>query len=136
MRPEIHGSGAFFLEVEGIAAASFARCEGLGASRAVFAYHEGGAPRPRLLAGDETFTPIVLERGLARDRELFEWFRRAERRDGAVVLLDPGGREVARWTFARGWPSRWEGPELDAGEAAVALERLEIVHEGLAWAPR
>ena len=66
-----------------------------------------------------------------RDPGLYDWFLRGERRDGAVVLLGHDGREVLRWAFARGWPCRWEGPAFDARRTEVALELLEIAHEGL-----
>ena len=54
-------------------------------------------------------------------------------RDGAITLLDPSGTAVARWTFSRGRPTEWRGPTLDAANVSVALEELEIVHEGLKW---
>ena len=87
----------------------------------------------RLLRGAAASPHIVLERGVVADRELHEWFARGDRREGAIVLLAPGGKEAARWSFHRGWPCRWEGPALHAWSQAVALERLEIAHEGLAW---
>ena len=133
-----HGADGFHLEIEGISAARFVRCAGLAASRSVFEYAEGGSRAARKLPGDEVFSNIVLERGVARDRELFEWYAKGDRRDGAVVLLGADGREVLRWAFSRGWPCRWEGPPLDARRAEVALELLdaalellEITHEGL-----
>jgi phage tail-like protein len=49
------------------------------------------------------------------------------------VLLDPIRQEVARFNFVEGWPSRWEGPHLRARSNEVAIETLEIVHEGLDW---
>ena len=126
-----HGADGFHLEIEGISAARFVRCAGLAVSRSVLEYAEGGSRAARKLPGGEVFSNIVLERGVARDRELFEWYAKGDRRDGAVVLLGADGREVLRWAFSRGWPCRWEGPPLDARRAEVALELLEITHEGL-----
>jgi len=31
----------------------------------------------------------------------------------------------------RGWPAKWEGPALNARTNEVAIETLEIAHEGL-----
>jgi phage tail-like protein len=122
---------SFHLEIGGISTASFTSCSGLESSVAVFEYVEGGANAPRKLRGAESFSNIVLERGVARDRELFDWYSRGDRRDGAVVLLDPAGREVVRWALTRAWPCRWTGPTLDASAAEVAIESVEIAHEGL-----
>jgi T4-like virus tail tube protein gp19 len=35
------------------------------------------------------------------------------------------------WAFTAGVAAKWSGPELDAQSDAVALERLEIAHQGL-----
>jgi hypothetical protein len=56
--------------------------------------------------------------------------------DGEVVqaeleLLDDTGAAVRTWRFRRGLPVRWSGPALVASSSAVALEELEIAHEGL-----
>jgi len=136
MTPRFLATDRFCLELDGLAAASFTRCGGLEAATTVLSYHEGGATAPRALRGEPVLRPLVLERGLARDAELYEWYRRGDRRDGAIVLLAEGGREACRWLFRRGWPCVWEGPSLDAAAAAAALERLEIVHEGIQWIVR
>lgn len=129
-------SSSFHLEIAGISAASFVRCTGLAAQRAVLAYYEGGAAAPHLLPGPEEPGSFRLERGVVRDHSLFDWYRKMDRRAGAVVLLGREGREVARWGFRRGWPRSWSGPAFDAGVSEIALEGLEIVHEGLEWLTR
>ena len=53
------------------------------------------------------------------------------RRDGLIELLDDTGSTVASWRFRRGIPMRWVGPSLIAGHNALAVEELEIAHEGL-----
>jgi phage tail-like protein len=131
MPPEAHSAASFHLEIDGISAGSFVRCRGLCASVEVVEVREGGSDQVRRLRGDAAWSSIVLERGVARGGELLQWFAEGRRRDGAVVLLSADGREVSRWAFVRGWPCRWEGPALDAHATAVALELLEISHEGL-----
>jgi len=130
------GAHMFHLEVDGLSCASFTRCDGLGVRREVLAYCEGGAVAPRIFRGRELASSIVLERGVFRDTTLWSWYLRGDPRDGAVVLLGRNGEEVARWRFLRGWPSAWTGPSLDANEAAIALESLEIAHEGIEWVAR
>jgi phage tail-like protein len=60
------------------------------------------------------------------------------RYDGMVRALAPtGDREVARWTFTRGLPSKVVGPALHARTGEIAIEELHIVHEGLQlWRPQ
>jgi phage tail-like protein len=129
-------SSRFYLEIDGISSGNFVRCSGLGSSVETFEYVEGGTSEVRRLRGDLRHDALVLERGVVRERELLEWFERGDRRSGAVVLVSADGREVARWAFSRGWPVRWDGPVLDSRGGDVALEALEIVHEGIQWIQR
>ena len=76
---------------------------------------------------------------MSDDRDLYDWHRQwangdpaATRRSGAVVMLDRQGQEKARWNFVRAWPSKWTGPTLSAEQSDIAIETLEIAHEGLA----
>ncbi len=131
MKENLIQSDCFHLEIDGVSAGGFLRCSGLGSRIDTFEYAEGGTDAPRRFAGDRHFDTIVLEKGLTKSRELYDWFEHGERRDGAIVLLARTGEERLRWEFAAGWPRRWQGPLLDADSTEVAVERLEIVHEGL-----
>ena len=126
----------FHLEIDGVSAGGFLRCSGLGGEVNVFEYTEGGATSPRKFPGDRVVSNVVLERGVVRSPELYSWFVEGDPRDGAIVLLTPDGREEMRWELKRAWPCRWSGPLLDAGEPGVAVEMIELVHEGLRWNPR
>ena len=133
MNRQLLRGDAFCLEIDGLSTAGFARCVGLEASRRVVAYREGGCDGERLF--DDGITPgrITLERGVTRDRALWEWFESGDRRDSAVVLLDGKGEERSRWWLRQAFPSRWEGPELNAKNAEIALETLEITFEAMEW---
>lgn len=47
-----------------------------------------------------------------------------------ITLCDPTGAPVISWTLRNVYPSAWEGPELDAKTAGIAMEKLTLVHEG------
>lgn len=126
----------FGLELDGMACASFVACSGLSARREVFEFHEGGHDGVRRLQGDTLWSPLVLERGTTRNGDLFQWFEKGDARDGAILLLSSSGDELVRWEFTRAWPTRWDGPTLDARHSTVALECLELVHEGVRWIAR
>ena len=61
--------------------------------------------------------------------------RRGKRRDGLIVLRNDQHEPVKAWQFARGLPAKWTGPTMDATQNQVAVEELEIVHEGLKLVP-
>jgi phage tail-like protein len=54
-----------------------------------------------------------------------------ERKSGAIVLLNDAGEEKVRWNFLDGWPTKWTGPSFNATSNDVAIETLDIAHEGL-----
>jgi phage tail-like protein len=133
--PEARGvaapSGRFRVSVEGVGEAAFSACRGLGGRAGLLAVREGGHEGLRLFRDDVRWEPVVLERALGADRGLWEWFRSGEPRDGSIDLLAADGSVAARWTFRRGRAARWSAPELDAAAPSIAIEELELVHEGL-----
>ena len=92
--------------------------------------------RPRKLPGMTKYSNIVLKRGVTDDTELYDWHRRAvdgdvQRRNGWIVLLDRQGNERVRWNFVSAWPAKWDGPDFNAEGNDVAIETLELAHEGV-----
>ena len=53
------------------------------------------------------------------------------RTEGAIILLDEAKQEVMRWQFKRGWPSKYTVAGFNAKNNEIAMETLEIAHEGL-----
>jgi phage tail-like protein len=53
------------------------------------------------------------------------------RKDGLVVLLDESKNPAKIWKFKNGIPTKWVGPSLNASQSNLAIESLEIAHEGL-----
>jgi hypothetical protein len=45
--------------------------------------------------------------------------------------MDAAGVPGAVWAFRGGLASKWTGPDLHGERSEVALEQLEIAHEGL-----
>ena len=56
---------------------------------------------------------------------------KVERKNGSIVLLDDSGEEKVRWNFRDGWPTKWTAPTFNATGTEVAIETLEIAHEGM-----
>ena len=53
------------------------------------------------------------------------------RRAVAITLLSEGGEPVLRWMLRDAWIAKWEGPHLRARSSEVAIESIELVHEGI-----
>ena len=51
--------------------------------------------------------------------------------DGNVALIDYTGSTIATWKFEQGWPIKYSGASLNAGGNEVAVEEIQICHEGL-----
>lgn len=116
---------------------SFAEVSGLEAEVSPIDYRNGSEDiRVRKLPGLKKYNHITLKRGIIADLAFWNWILKGmngvvKRVDGAVVLLDETRTEVMRWSFTRGWPSKWTGPGLNAKNNEIAMETLEIQHEGL-----
>ena len=128
---ELLAAGNFRIEVAGVASVGFTRCHGLGGATRFLAVQEGGAPAPRLFVDDREWRPLRLERAFDTDLSLQEWYLSGDARDGCVVLLARNGEETTRWRFRRGRLAGWWAPSLDAENEGVAIEAVEVVHEGV-----
>ncbi|MEO8338184.1 MAG: phage tail protein [Nitrospirota bacterium] len=135
--PDPYNNFNFLVEIDGITRAAFHECNGFDSMIDVIEHREGGENTTlRKLPGMTKYSNIVLKRGVTDDKQLYEWHRKAvkgqlERKNGSVLLLDRAGQEVARWNFIRAWPSKWDGPDLSAEGNDVAIETLELAHEGV-----
>lgn len=137
MGPDPYLNFNFLVEIDGITRAAFHEVNGFDSTIDVIEHREGGDnATPRKLPGMTKHSNIVLKWGLADDTQLYDWHRdtvngNIQRKNGSVVLLDRRGQEVARWNFVRAWPTKWDGPDLTAEGNDVAIETLELAHEGV-----
>ncbi len=138
-RVDPYGSFDFLVELDGIVRASFAEASGLDSTIDVVEYREGGENETvRKLPAKTKFSNITLKWGTTDDHELYDWHRQwvkgdpaARRKNGSIVLLDRTGQEKVRWNFINAWPVKWTGPSFNAKNNDVAIETLELAHEGL-----
>jgi phage tail-like protein len=131
----------FIVEIDGIARAGFREATGLDSAQAPIEYREGNDKNLTVqkLPGLVTYSAITLRWGMTSDADFWNWRKTAmdgkvERKNGSVVYLDETGQEVARWNFRDAWPSRWTGPGGNATGNEVAIEAVELTHEGIARA--
>lgn len=132
-----YGTFNFLVEIDGITRAAFQQVSGFDSTTDVIDHREGGDNlSTRKLPGMTKYSNIVLKWGMTEDRDLYDWHRRIvegdiERKNGSIVLLNRKREEVARWNFIRAWPTKWDGPDLNAETADAAIETLELAHEGV-----
>jgi phage tail-like protein len=109
---------------------------GLAAEAEVIEFRELGGSHSIKLPGRIRYPNVILRRGLTTSRDLWDWWETV--RDGAIqrrtvliAVLDDAGQPVLRWRLSEAWPAKWELSELDAGKNEIAIETLELAHEGL-----
>jgi len=127
----------FLVEIDGVTVAGFSECSGLSSETDPIEYREGKEDiTVRKLPGLVKYSNITLKRGFTQGKELWQWRKqvldgKTQRRSGTVTLLDEARKPALRWNFREGWPRKLDGPTLNAKTNEVAIETLEIAHEGL-----
>ncbi len=115
--------------------AGFSECSGLEATFEVFEYKEGGLNNyVHKFPTRASFSNITLKHGVIYlYDDLWNDFvlGKGKRKDGLIALLDEARQPAKIWRFKAGIPMKWTGPALNASQSSVAIESLEISHEGL-----
>jgi len=130
----------FRIEINGLTAAGFVSCTGLAAETEVIDYRLGNDKTPmRKLPGLHKFTNVTLKRGYTADRQLWDWYKgvldgSVQRRSISIVLTDDAGIDLLRWNVHNAWPMKYEGPALNASSNDIAMETIELAHEGFEFA--
>ena len=124
-----------------IAVGGFSECSGLEMSMKVEDYMEGGNNGTVLkFPGRISWGNITLKKGIGSSSALWDWhygfvLGQGKRRDGAIVLLNEFHVPNTVWFFRRGLPLKYTGPALNATQNSVAIEAMEIAHEGIYQIP-
>jgi phage tail-like protein len=129
----------FKVEIDGLIEAGFAECSGLQIETEVEEVREGGLNdyAHRLPKGFKHVN-LTLKHGLSDSTALWDWHKSVilggtqpvPRKMVHVVVLDVTGSERWRWSFKDAYPVKWSGPDLKADTSAVAIETLELAHNG------
>ena len=117
----------------------FSEVSGLNIEVQVIEYREGISSDYSAIKmpGIKKYSNITLKRGIVpKDNEFFDWLNtvslnQVERRDLVISLLNENHEPVMVWKAKNAFPVKIEGPELNASANEVAIESLELAHEGL-----
>jgi phage tail-like protein len=120
-----------------VAVGGFSECSGLEMSMQPEEYKEGGRNGAVLKFPSRiTWSNLTLKKGIGLGTELWDWHYgfvegQGRRRDGTIMLLNEQREPSHIWFFRRGLPIKYSGPSLNATQNNVAIETIEIAHEGI-----
>lgn len=117
----------------------FTEISGLDSELEVIEYRQGASPEYSKIKmpGLRKYSNITLKRGMfGGDNEYYEWLNSVqmnviERRDITISLLNENHEPVVVWKVRNAFPTKVQSTDLKADGNEVAIESMEIVHEGL-----
>ena len=127
----------FEVDLDNFAVSGFSECSGLQLETEVQDYAEGGQNTfIHKFPGRTRQANLQFKRGIV-DRKVWDWYYGVTQgqvvfRNGSVRVFDAtGGQVVMEWQFRNAFPCKWIGPGLNAAQSNIAVEMLEICHQGL-----
>ena len=130
----------FHFQVEwGGAKIGFTEVTGLEVSTEVIEYRDGASPEYHKIKmpGMQKFSNITMKRGTFKgDNDYYNWWNTValntiERRDVVISLLNENHEPVVVWKVKNAWPVKVQSTDLKADGNEVAIETIELAHEGL-----
>jgi phage tail-like protein len=128
----------FLVETGGVLAAGFSEITGMNGEVQAVEYREGRDPQSntRKLPGLSKYGNVTLKRGVVIDQDFFKWFKTGidgdvMRLDISILLLDEQRQEKVRYNLTNAWPVKFMAPDLKAAANEIAVNSLELAHEGL-----
>ena len=132
------------VEIDGISRAGFSEVSGMSASTDAVEYREGDDLRntPRKLPGLTKFGNVTLRWGVTGDNEFIDWICSVAptnttpptgmvRHNVTITLMDDAGSPGPSWNLINAWPVGYTVPDLNGMGGDVAIESVELCHEGL-----
>lgn len=117
--------------------AGFNEVTGFEVSMDTIEYREGDDPTtPYKLPGLTKYSNITLKHGVTSSMDLYNWIKdctegKVERKVVTIIALGEDGSPLATWEIVEAWPVKYTAPDFNAMGSEVAIESLELAHEGL-----
>lgn len=116
----------------------FQEVSGLNIEGEVLKYRHGNSPVFSVnMPGIVKNSNVTLKKGVfVNDNSFWDWYNKIklntiERQNVVIKLLDEGGNPVMIWTLNNAWPMKISSTDLKSDGNEVAVESIEIMHEGL-----
>ena len=137
MAPYPHGKFRYKVEIDGLEAGGFSEASGFDASIDVMEYREGDMVQtPMKIPGLKKYGNITLKQGVADSMVMYEWMiagveGEVERKTITITILDETETAAASWQVINAWPTKYTAPDFNATSSEIAIESIEIAHEGM-----
>ena len=118
---------------------SFQEVSGLDVEAQIIEYRHGNSPEFSTIKmpGIKKSSNVTLKKGVFKgDNSFWDWFNQIkmntiERKAMVITLLDEEGNPTMTWTLNNAWPTKITGTDLKSDGNEVAVETLEVAHEGV-----
>lgn len=118
---------------------TFSEVSGLDADTDVIEYRHGNSKQYNTIKmpGLQKFGDVTMKRGTFQgSNEFFEWWRsvqlnKIDRRSVTISLLNEEQKPVVTWKLKQAWAKKITPTDLKSDGSEVAIESIEVVHEGL-----
>lgn len=129
----------FKVEIEGLNEMSFKEVSGLDIEFDPIEYRAGDNPNFGKISmpGMRKHSKITLKKGIFKsDNNFWAWVNEVklntiQRRAVTISLLDEGGAPTMVWKVTNAWPSKLSTDGFKSDGNEVAIETLELTHEGI-----
>lgn len=129
----------FKVEIDGIDEIAFKEISGLDVEAQIIEYRHGNSPAFSTIKmpGIQKSSNVSLKKGVfAKDNKLWDWFSKIqmntiERKAVTISLLDQSNAPTMVWKLANAWPTKITGVSLKSDGNEVAVESIDLAHEGL-----
>jgi len=134
---DVKPSCRFYVEVDSKKEAVFTEVSGLSMEMTLEDIEEGGNNEfVHRMPGRCKVGNLTLKRGMTTSNDFLQWSVKVaqgtiEKKHVSVVLYNVDGTESMRWNFDNAYPVNWSGPQFKADDTAVAVETIELAHEGM-----
>lgn len=126
----------FGVDTQGV---PFQEVTGLDTEAQVIEYRNGNSSQSETIKmpGIKKMSNVTLKKGLLdKESPLLNWFaqikmNQLERMVVTIRLVDDSGNTTMEWKLKNAWPTKILTGELKATGNEVAIETLELAHEGL-----
>lgn len=117
----------------------FQEVSGLDVGSTPVEYRHGDSPvfSAIKMPGMKKYGNVTMKKGVFKsDNKFWDWFNQikmntVKRVPVTISLLDEAGKPTMVWTLTNAWPTKISGTDLKAEGNEVAVECVEIAHEGL-----
>lgn len=135
----------FVLDIQGVGKGFFSEAYNIGSEHEVIEHkvvNSKGKETVTKMPGRLKWFDVTLKRGITTNNDLQIWRQQVlegrvdiSRRDGSIIMYDQSLKEVARWNFTRGWPSKFVSNPVDASgmnpSGVVGIESVTLTLESI-----